>query len=314
MPTPDRTPHFHILACIDGSTESYRGLRYALKFSAKREDTDISLIYVRAGVKMATGGLTHQVARENLMEWDLDMPGLKVLKKARDILVENGFLGEGWDSEEIEKRSRGSRSGNHTLHYTCKKTAQNINLIVREDNSVLTGIKDQVRTEGYDLVIISASKEESAGAGAIDTKTAISVAQEVDCSVLLSRSLEAGKGHLVSMTNSVGAANMLDRDIRIANRCGCPIYLYAVAEGQDGQEEAEAAIALGTRILEEQDMTAAGTKIDIGDPVERIIEEGRKYSLIVISPSRQGWLKSMVFGNATKNILTRAKNSVLIAR
>ncbi len=314
MPSPDRLPNFHILACIDGSTESYRGLRYALKFSAKREDTDISLLYVRAAEHMATGGLTHQVARENLMEWDLDMPGLKVLKKARNILVENGFLGEGWDSEEIEKRSRGARSGNHTLHYTCKKTAQNINLIVREDDSVLTGIKDQVRTENYDLVIISASNEESAGAGAIDTKTAIAVAQEVNSSVLLSRALEAGHGHMVCMTNSAGAANMLVSDIRIASRCGCPIYLYAVAEGQDGKDEAKAAIALGTRILEEYDMTAADTKIEVGDPVERIIAAGRDYSLTVISPSRQGWLKSMVFGNATNDILTKAKNSVLIAR
>ncbi len=308
-------PHFHILACIDGSTESYRGLRYALKFSAKREDTDISLIYVRAAQKMATGGLTHQVARDNMMEWDLDMPGLRVLKKARDILLENGFLDEGWDSEEIEKRSRGSRTGNHTLHYTCKKTAQNINLIVREDNSVLTGIKDQVNNENYDLVIVSASEEEGAGAGHIDLKTAIAIASDIDVSVLLSRSLEAGHGHLVCMTNSSGAANMLVRDIRIANRCGCPISLYAVSDGDDeSQEESEAAIALGTRILEEYDMTAASTKIDKGHTVERIIEEGRKYSIIVISPSRQGWLKSMVFGNATNDILTKAKNSVLIAR
>ena len=312
--TNSKHPHFHILACIDGSTESYRGLRYALKFSAKRDDTDISLIYVRSAENMATGGLTHQVARENLEEWDLDMPGLRVLKKARDILVENGFLGDGWDSEEIEKRSRGSRSGNHTLHYTCKKTSQNINLIVREDNSVLTGIKDQVRSEDYDLVIISASEQEATGAGHIELKTAISVAQQVDTSVLLSRSLEAGHGHMVCMTNSAGAANMLDRDIRIAKRCGCPISLYAVAQGDEGKEEAEAAISLGIRILEEYDMTALSTKIEIGDTVERIIQAGRDYSLIVISPSREGWLKSMVFGNHTKQILSKAKNSVLIAR
>ena len=79
----DQDRRFNILVCIDGSESSYLGLRYALKFSLDHLDTDISLLYVRPMDRASgSGGLNMELARENLLDWDLELPGLKSLKKA----------------------------------------------------------------------------------------------------------------------------------------------------------------------------------------------------------------------------------------
>ena len=70
---------FNVLVCIDGSDESYRGLRYATKFSLDYDDTDITLLYVRPADRgSASEGLNMSVTRENLLDWDMDLPGLKM--------------------------------------------------------------------------------------------------------------------------------------------------------------------------------------------------------------------------------------------
>ena len=52
-----RKSRFRILVCVDGSEESYRGLRYAARLGAG-EDADIILLYVRPTDQgLRTGGL-----------------------------------------------------------------------------------------------------------------------------------------------------------------------------------------------------------------------------------------------------------------
>ena len=124
----DDKHNFNILVCIDGSEESYRGLHYAIKFSLDNPDTDIALLYVRStgGSGGRSSGLNMELSREAMLDWDLELPGLKSLKKARNMLVESGFLGDGWNSEDITKKFRGTRSGDHIIKYSSKKTGQRI--------------------------------------------------------------------------------------------------------------------------------------------------------------------------------------------
>ncbi|MEK9677380.1 MAG: universal stress protein, partial [Rhodospirillaceae bacterium] len=91
-----RANRFRILVCVDGSEESYRGLRYAGDIG-KHPDADIILLYVRPiDQGMRTGGLQVRVARENMLNWGLDLPGIKYLKMGLDRLIENGQIAEDW--------------------------------------------------------------------------------------------------------------------------------------------------------------------------------------------------------------------------
>ena len=59
---------FKLLVCIDGSEESFRGLRYAVRL-ASGMDTDITLLNIRQVDKeLHTDGLDMRMARENMLE------------------------------------------------------------------------------------------------------------------------------------------------------------------------------------------------------------------------------------------------------
>ena len=313
MSDPER--RFKLLVCIDGSTSSYQGLRYAIKFSLDNPDTDISLLYVRpADSGGSSEGLNMTLARENMLDWDLELPGLKSLKKARDILLENGILGDEWEAENIHKKSRGSRLGDHIVSYLCKKTGQHIALIVRIASSVLAGILNEAHDEQYDIVIVSASDDDMTGLGAIDSYTAISVATEHNGTVILSRGLEEGHGHLVCVTNDPASIKMALQDAEIATRCGCPIELYAVAETSDDKKQTQETLDNAKAALEKAGYAVNGAHMDIGDPVGRIIENGQDHSLIVMAACEKSMLKRMFLGSVSHAVLKKAKSSVMIIR
>ena len=94
-PSPDeldelqewRSKRFRILVCVDGSEESYEGLRFAADIGSS-DECDIILCYVRPiDQGLRTGGLQVRVARENLLEWGLELPGVRYLKKGFEILL-----------------------------------------------------------------------------------------------------------------------------------------------------------------------------------------------------------------------------------
>lgn len=306
---------FNILVCIDGSEEGYRGLHYAIKFSLDHPDTDIALLYVRsAGMGERSSGLNMELSRENMLDWNLELPGLKSLKKARDMLVESGFLGDDWDSEDITKKFRGTRSGDHIIKYSSKNTGQRISLIVRESSSVLTGILDEAHFYTYDIVIVSASSESGGGAGHIDMYTAIGVATEHDGTVILVRELEEEHGHLVCVKDTEISMDMVHKDTIMAMRCGCPIYLYAVAPDEDGLPAAQNALERAQEVVEKAGAKVTEKTAEVGNPVSRITERGKDYSLIVISATEKSKLKQMFLGSVSHSILKKAKNSVMIVR
>ncbi len=307
---------FNILVCIDGSEESYRGLHYAIKFSLDHTDTDISLLYVRAeGMAERSSGLNMNLARENLLDWDIELPGLTALKKARDMLVDSGFLGEEWGAEDITKKFRGTRSGDHIVKYTSNKTDQHISLIVRESSSVLTGILDEGHFYHYDIIIVSAAQGSASSAGHIDTYTAIGVATEHDGTVILVRELEEGHGHFICVEDTEVSMEMVRKDALMAKRCNCPIYLYSVAEDDEGLDQAQHALDWAEKVVEETTgASVAEKRAEIGEPVWRILDRGKEHSLIVISASEKSKLKRMFLGSVSHSILKKAKSSVMIVR
>ncbi len=230
------------------------------------------------------------------------------------MLMESGFLGDDWAGEDITKKFRGTRSGDHIIKYSSKKTGQRISLIVRESSSVLTGILDEAHFYTYDIVIVSASEESPGGAGHIDMYTAIGVATEHDGTVILVRELEEEHGHLVCVKDTEISMEMVRKDAMMAARCGCPIYLYSVAPDDEALPAAQNALERAETVVEQTGGKVSDKTAEIGDPVTRITERGRDYSLIVISATERSKLKQMFLGSVSHSILKKAKNSVMIVR
>ena len=117
------------------------------------------------------------------------------------------------------------------------------------------------------------------------------------------------------MTDDEASIRAARRDAEIASRCLCPVYLLSVASNEDGIPAAEQAIAAARHEIEAAGVRPSGEIIVVGDPVERIVEEGAKYSVIVLSPinSQSRW-RRLVSRTTTVNVLERARNSEMVVR
>lgn len=306
---------FHILVCVDGSSESYRALKYAVRVGSGT-DADMTLLYVRpVDQGLRTGGLQISVARENLLDWGLELPGMKSLNKGRDVLVELGYLSVDWEEEYKHTDVQGDPLGDNMVVYHSDE-GRHVTLKLLVSPSVARGILDQCEIEDYDIVMLSVSDDPSEGGlpGHLDKTVAETVAVEHRGTVLVVREMEESHGHLVCVWNNDQSIQAARRDAEIASRCACPVYLYSVARDEDELEEAEAAIANAEKAIEEVGIAISGKKVEIGDPVEKIIEEGRGYSVIVMSSTSRTGLRRFFSTSPSFEVLQHARNSVMIAR
>lgn len=311
----DPEKRFQILVCIDGSARALRALKYAVRIGSGT-DANLTLLYVRpVDQGLRTGGLQISVARENLLNWGLELPGTKALNKARDLLVDLGYLSKDWEQEYKHTDVQGDPLGDNLVVYHSDD-GRDVSLKLLVSPSVARGILDQCEIEDYDIVIMALSDDEtdSPGLGKIDLSVAEVITVEHRGTVLVVRDLEESHGHLVCVRNNEQSIQAARRDAEIASRCACPVYLYSVAQDESELPEAEEAVAKAERAIKEQGINISGKKVEIGDPVEKIVEEGQHYSVIVMSTSARTGLRRFFTTSPSFLVLQRARNSVMIAR
>ncbi len=312
----EETPRrYQILVCIDGSVESYSGLRYAVRVGSDHS-ADLTLLYVRpVDQGLRSGGLQMRLARENMLKWGVQLPGTKALKKGRDMLVEMGFMENDWKEQVVHTDVSGDPLGDNTTVYMNDEGAK-ISLKLLVSPSVERGIMDECEIGGYDLVIISMTETAEARehAGYISPATTMSVATHHKGTVLVARELEEDHGHFMCVDINEKSTRAAVKDAQIAARCHCPVYLYSVAAKEDELEMAQGVVARAKAAIEAEGLSIAGEQVAVGDPVTSIIEEGGKYSLIVLADSSVRGLRRFFQTSVAYEVLSKAKNSVMIVR
>lgn len=306
---------FSILVCVDGSEAAFRALKYAVRIGSGT-DADLTFLYVRpVDQGLRTGGLQISVARENLLDWGLELPGKRTLRRAQDMLIELDFLGQDWEEDFKHTDVHGDPLGDNVIVYTSDQ-GRSISLKLMVSPSVLRGILDECEMGDYDIVIVAKSNdpEDIGGPGNIDATDADAIAIEHRGTVLVARDIEESHGHLVCVTNNDLSIAAAKRDAIIASRCACPVYLFSVARDETEKADAKEAIARARKAIEELGVGVSGETIEVGDPVEKIVEAGREYSVIVMSgTTRKGWRRFFT-SSVAYQVLERAQNSVMIAR
>jgi len=310
-----RKDRFRILVCIDGSDECYQSLRYAARLGGG-VDADIVLLYVRpVDQGLRSGGLQVRVARENMLNWGLELPGIQYLKKGRDMLKELGIMdGDEW-SEEVEHTDvNGDPLGDNKINY-FNKQGKMVVLKLKVATDIATGILEQWELGPYDLIILGASSRwKGMGRSFWDPAVAEKVAIHAPCSVLVARDLEEGHGHLICTDGSDVSMEMVRSDAELASRCDCPVTLMSVALDVEDEPEARANVEKAEAMLKELGIKVKETLIPVGNPVEEIIEAGPDHSLIVVSESGKTGLQRFFMGSVAFKVMENAHNSVMIAR
>ena len=208
-----RDDRFRILVCIDGSEESYQSLRYAAKMGGG-VDADIVLLYVRPTDQgLRSGGLQVRVARENMLDWGLELPGIKYLKKGYDILLEMGLANEEWKETSYHTNVEGDPLGDNKIEY-MNKDGKVIVLKLKVASDIASGIIEQWELGPYDIIILGASGRWRGMAKKFwDPAVAEKVAIHAPCSVLVARELDVGHGHLICTDGSEKAMDTVRKEI-----------------------------------------------------------------------------------------------------
>ncbi|MEL0067961.1 MAG: universal stress protein [Gammaproteobacteria bacterium] len=305
---------FRILVCIDGSEESYRGLRYAVRL-ARGYDTDITLLYVRKVDKeLSSEGLDMRISRENMLDWGIELPGMAALKQGLEILTELGYLEGEWSSEMTHIDNRGDPVGDNMVEYS-NSSGRKVCLKIMVAPSAELGILEEAETGHYDITIVSETDMDDNDKGfSLSNSVSQTIATESETSVIVAKALEENKGHLVCLNGSVASLNMAREDAIMAARCDCPVYLYTVVKDESLLEVGQARIDEARMVIEEAGFSITGEKIGIGDKVENIIEEGKKHSLIVLSGEHKIGFRRFFKSSLVYRVLEGAHNSVMVRR
>ena len=306
---------FRILVCLDGSDECYQSLRYAAKMGSG-VDADIVLLYVRPTDQgLRSGGLEMRVARENMLKWGIELPGIQYLKKGLDMLKEMGVMsGDGWKEKVIHTDVDGDPLGDNKINYV-NENGKMVVLKLKVATDIATGILEQWELGEYDLIILGSSSHWKGMSRSFwDPAVAEKIAVHAPCSVLVARDLEVGHGHLICTDGSEESMKMVHQDAVLASRCNCPISLMSVALDDEDEVNARDNVAKAESMLNKLGIEVLEKIIRVGNPVNEIIDTGPDYSLIVVSESSKSGLKRFFMGSVAFKVMENAHNSVMIAR
>ena len=309
-----RKKRLRILVCIDGSDESYRGLRYAARLG-RAEDADIILLYVRPiDQGMRTGGLQVRIARENMLNWGLDLPGVKYLKKGLDQLWDEFHMGDAWKERIAHTDVAGDPLGDNKIEYMDDE-GKVIVLKLKTAPDVASGILDQYELGPYNLIILGESgKERGFTKSFWDPAVAHKVAVHAPCSVLVARELERGRGHLICTDGSDRALEMVHKVGDIVIRLEGKVHVLSVAPDEAGRAAAEEHVEFARETLLRKHVEVTGAEVRIGDPVEQIVAAGAEHSLIALAASAKSHFQRLFVGSVAFKVLQKAHNSVMVVR
>lgn len=310
-----RQNRFRTLVCVDGSDDSYRGLEYAAAVSGSA-DSDIILLYVRPiDQGLRTGGLQVRVARENMLNWGLELPGIKYLNLGRDLLVEHGDMALSWDQEITHTDVAGDPLGDNKVEYHNSE-GKTIVLKLKTAPNIATGILDQYELGPYNLIILGASGRWGGWAKSLlDPAVAEKVMIHAPCSVMVTRHLERGHGHLICTDGSERATEMIQKAAKLIHRTEAKrVSVMSVAVDKESEPEAKRYVDAAKKILEENDLVVRESFTRVGSPVEMIIEAGNDYSIIVMGDTGKTGLKRYFMGSVAFKVMEYAERSVMIIR
>jgi nucleotide-binding universal stress UspA family protein len=309
-----RRNRFRILVCIDGSDESYEGVRFANDIG-QGDECDIILLYVRQiDQGLRSGGLQMRVARENMLEWDLELPGIQYLKRGRDMLIGEGRLADEWQAISSHTDIRGDPLGDNKIEYRNDR-GKGIVLKLKTAPDTASGILDQYELGPYNVMIIGTP---SRWRGQFRSLLRMSVVQRVamlsPCSVLIARERASKEGFLVCSDGSEQSLDAVRRTAVLARHCGKPLTLLGVAEAVEDRDRVEADLQSARVMLDNMGIETHATMSEVGDPVQRILEIGKDYELITVSEYGNSRLRRLFGGSVAFDVMGAAASSVLNVR
>jgi nucleotide-binding universal stress UspA family protein len=309
-----RRNRFRILACINGSEESLITVRMAARLAAS-DDSDVIVLYVRPiDQGLHSGGLQVRLARQNMMDAGFELPGVKYLKRALEVLNEEGLDAAAWPSINDHQDAWGDPAGDNKTEYRSP-TGRSVVLKLKTAPDVAVGILDQYELGPYNLMILGEPSHWRSefkaffGAGIVQSVSTIA-----PCSVLVARETAGLRGFLICTDGSSRSMQAVRRSAVLAHVTGEPITLFSVAPTEASRPAAEEAVANAKALLKAMKIEVAAVKVAVGNTVDEIVAQDRNTRVIVISDEGRSRMSRLFKGSIASEVLRRARCSVLDVR
>jgi nucleotide-binding universal stress UspA family protein len=309
-----RRKRFRVLACIDGSEESFITVRFAARF-APNDECDIIILYVRpVDQGLWSGGLQVRLARQNMMDAGFELPGVRDMKRALAILKEEGIDVETWTKEASHQDAWGDPAGDTKVEYKSPQ-GRSVVFKLKTAPDAANGILDQYELGPYNLMIVG---EPSRWRSEFGSWFGSGVVQEVvthaPCSVMVARNSLDREGFFICTDGSSRSMQAVRRSAVLAHVVSAPITLFSVAPDEQARPAAEEAVANAKALLRAMKIPVADTRTAVGDTVEEIIETGSVYRIIVVTDEGRSRLQRMFKGSTARDVVRDARTSVLDVR
>ena len=309
-----RRKRFRILACIDDTEESFDTVRMAARL-AKSDECDIIVLFVRPiDQGLWSGGLQVRVARQNMLDSGLELPGVNRLRMALDILREEGIPAEDWPRKTGHQDAWGDPLGDNKVEFSSEK-GRTVVLKLKTAPDPAAGILDQYELGPYNLIIMG---EPSRWRGEFHSLFDAGVVQQVTvhapCSVLVVRHPLEGEGFFICTDGSSRSMQAVRRAAVLAHVAGEPITLFSASRDESGLAAADENVKNARALLKAMGIKVKDLVTAAGPPAEMICQHGAGHGIIVVTDEGRTRLQRMIRGSTAVDVVRKATTSVLDVR
>ena len=289
------------LICIGGVEPSVETIRFGAKI-AKAFGADVSVLYVQPKIPHAVRTEV-RLAREKLSEWEIELPGVKVLRGALEILRASGFVKT--DTGDIVERHalKPGIRGAYEFH-VHGLDGEDIRLRLREGD-VIEEINREVESDRHDLVIFGASRQR---------RILQNLIQFINCSMLVLKNPKDVKYEFLICTDSSPASRKAELfGAKLARFLDSPVRLLSVARFKSREHMAMEGAERASKFL-----AKAGVQhtilVRVGNVVDEIASHARENSVVVMGASEMSELKKLLLGSKPSKVVERVPGPVLIVK
>ncbi len=309
----ERRQRFRVLASLKDEESLY-----VARMAAHLADCpkcDIVLLFVRPVDR--SGSIHVQLARRNILQAGVELPGLRILREGLEVLQQELRLNmEECETSTEQMNAWGDPVGDARITYTCPD-GRHIVLKLKVAPEIASGILDQYELGPYNLIILG--KPERWRRSGLWLLFHHVVAERVmamaPCSVMIARdTLDTNRGFFIYLDGSARSFNGMRRTAILAHEAGEPVTLFAVAPTQEEMRQAQKTVDKGREILENLGIEVSATKTAFGDTVQQIVEHGNDHLVIAITDRGRTRLQRIFLGSIAGEVARLAKTSVLDVR
>jgi len=311
----ERRERFRILVCINGTDASYEGLNLAAEIG-RNNPCDIILLYVRRiDQGLNSGGLQVRIARQNMLEWGLELPGIQYLRRGYEMLTDLGYMSKDWRSKTSHTDIFGDPLGDNKVEYRSGRRKRLI-LKLKTAPTVSNGILDQYELGPYNLIIMGPPKRwRGEFQSFIEPSTVQKVAMLSPCSVLSVRnSMDKKKGFLICTDGTKHCAKSMKQAAVLADNLKRPVTVLSIAKEEKQLPLIKSRLKAAKRQLKDMGIENVKTIARAGDPVDEVLAIAKRFAIVVVADSGKSRMKRFLKGSVAFNIMGQAPVSVMNVR